>query len=122
MLVNRNLRDLRQNLSLLPQALIMSVYTRFSPSEAESQLAEYLLVTNGANWPRDLSFDSALKIFDLQEAHLRAIWVLADNNGKGCLSKDELTIAIRLIGWGQAGHAPNEDLLKKREFFCRPPL
>ena len=38
---------------------------------------------------------------------------MVDVDRKGYLSKEELSGALRLIGWSQAGHKPTANLLEK---------
>ncbi|KAF9567118.1 hypothetical protein CPC08DRAFT_703357 [Agrocybe pediades] len=82
----------------------------------EAQLArQILLVANGQS-AGALSSDAAIDIFKrsgLSYAALRDIWAIADRKGSGDLSFDELTVAIRLMGWVQAGEALNESLVEK---------
>lgn len=92
----------------------------FIATEDELQLAEKLLEIN--NWKRSdsLSVDTALGIFKqtgLSFKQLREIWTIADKNGAGSLSRDELTVAIRLMGWVQSGAHLSEGLLAQRQYF-----
>ncbi|KAJ3506098.1 hypothetical protein NLJ89_g7060 [Agrocybe chaxingu] len=42
---------------------------------------------------------------------LRDVWAMADENGSGDLEKREIAIALRLIGWVQAGEGLRKELL-----------
>jgi epidermal growth factor receptor substrate 15 len=85
----------------------------FSPSVKELELATRLLETN--IWQSDiLSIDSAIGIFkqsDITLKQLRDIWTIADKKGSGSLSKNELAVVIRLMGWVQSGEPLREGLL-----------
>ena len=93
----------------------------FIATEDELRLANRLLEIN--NWKRSdsLSLDKALGIFKqtgLSFKQLREIWTIADKDGAGSLNRDELTVAIRLMGWVQAGANLSEGLLAQRQSFC----
>jgi epidermal growth factor receptor substrate 15 len=86
----------------------------FSASDEELQLSSRLLETNNWHNADTLSVDAAIGIFkqsDLTFKQLRDIWTIADKKGSGSLSKHELAVVIRLMGWVQAGQPLHEDLL-----------
>ncbi|KJA22491.1 hypothetical protein HYPSUDRAFT_40869 [Hypholoma sublateritium FD-334 SS-4] len=63
-----------------------------------------------------LSLEAAIRLFSecgLPLIQLREIWPVVDVDRKGYLSKEELSGALRLIGWSQAGHKPTVSLLSK---------
>ncbi|KAF8689045.1 Eps15 homology domain, partial [Rhizoctonia solani] len=58
--------------------------------------------------------DEAVKVFAgsaLPPATLGEIWQLSDTENNGFLTETGLGIALRLIGWAQAGEAPKKDLI-----------
>ena len=90
-------------------------FREFSPSVEELQLATRLLETN--IWRSDiLSIDSAISIFkqsNITLKQLREIWTIADEKGSGSLSKNELAVVVRLMGWVQSGEPLREGLLAR---------
>ncbi|PPQ89620.1 hypothetical protein CVT25_012537 [Psilocybe cyanescens] len=91
---------------------------KFLPSADELSLASRLLETNTGSWNRSdtLSVDTAIGIFKqsgISFKQLREIWSIADRDGSGKLSKEELAVVIRLTGWVQAGKVLDESLLEK---------
>ncbi|KAF8950785.1 hypothetical protein BDZ97DRAFT_1892340 [Flammula alnicola] len=85
-------------------------------SEEETELATRLLVIAKCERAGVLNPEAAIDIFrrsGLSFELLRDIWNIADKNGSGDLSKDELVVAIRLMGWTQAGEALHDGLVTK---------
>ena len=92
----------------------------FSASDEELQLSTRLLETN--NWQKTdtLSADTAIGIFKqcgLTFKQLKDIWTIADKKGNGNLSKHELAMVVRLMGWVQAGKPLNDGLLASGVLF-----
>lgn len=88
----------------------------FLATEDELNLATRLLEMNSWNRTESLSVDTAIGIFKqngLSFKQLREIWSIADKDGSGKLSRNELAIVIRLMGWVQAGETLDESLLKR---------
>lgn len=86
-------------------------------SDEEVRLANRIMdmVDNGK--ASTLSLDSAIAILTqrgLSLLQLHKIWPLADGGSKGHLTNSELTVAVRLIGWVQAGHEVAEELIDRR--------
>ncbi|KIM42292.1 hypothetical protein M413DRAFT_50865, partial [Hebeloma cylindrosporum] len=82
------------------------------PSVEELQLATRLLETNVCQSDM-LSIDSAIGIFKqsgITLKQLRDIWTIADKRGSGSLSKNELAVVLRLMGWVQSGEQIREGL------------
>ncbi|KIM43449.1 hypothetical protein M413DRAFT_68645, partial [Hebeloma cylindrosporum] len=78
----------------------------FCASDEELQLSTRLLEMNTWHKTDTLSVDAAIGIFKqsgLTFKQLRDIWTIADKKGTGNLSKHELAVVIRLMGWVQAG-------------------
>jgi len=102
----------------------------FSASVEELQLSTRLLELNNWHKTDTLSVDAAIGIFKqsgLTFKQLRDIWTIADKKGSGSLSKHELAMVIRLMGWVQAGQPLHEDLLASGAlsfdyvyFLCKP--
>lgn len=87
-------------------------------SDEELQLTNRLLAIANCEAAGALSSQAAIDIFGrsgLSFELLRDIWNMADKHGTGDLSKEELVIAIRLMGWVQSGEALNDSLLTKCE-------
>ena len=92
----------------------------FSASDEELQLSTRLLETNNWHNTDTLSVDSAIGIFKqsgLTFKQLRDIWTIADKKASGNLSKHELAVVIRLMGWVQAGEPLHEGLLASGILF-----
>lgn len=96
----------------------MPPLSRSPASDEEIRIAIWLMdmVDNGE--ASRLSWDSAVTILTqrgLSLHQLHKIWPLADRDNKGYLTGSELTVAVRLIGWVQAGHEVTEGLVKSRQ-------
>ena len=97
----------------------MPLYTPMA-SEEESELAAQILTVARCEQAGVLTAQAAIEIFGrsgLSFEQLRDIWNLADTNQSGELSKNELMVAIRLMGWVQAGETLHVNLVKKGEEF-----
>jgi epidermal growth factor receptor substrate 15 len=89
----------------------------FTATEEEEQLATQVLIIKSCHTTGILNADAAIDIFKrsgLPFETLRDIWTFADKNRSGDFSRDELTVAFRLMGWLQAGETLHERLLAKR--------
>ncbi|KAF8965442.1 hypothetical protein BDZ97DRAFT_1998599 [Flammula alnicola] len=80
--------------------------------------ARYPAADSTTTWQRTdtLSVDAAIGIFSqsgLSFKQIREIWTIADRDGSGKLTKNELAVVIRLAGWVQSGAEVHEDLLSK---------
>ncbi|KJA22492.1 hypothetical protein HYPSUDRAFT_649710 [Hypholoma sublateritium FD-334 SS-4] len=85
-------------------------------SDEEVRVANRIMdmVDNGK--ASTLSLDSAIAILTqrgLSLSQLHNIWPLADRGSKGHLTNGELIVAIRLIGWVQAGHEVSQELMDR---------
>lgn len=67
--------------------------------------------------------EQGVKVFagaKLPPATLGDIWALADPENNGALHRRGVAVAVRLIGWAQAGESPSVELIEKgkseREF------
>jgi len=99
----------------------MTTQTILAASAEEVQLANDILVLTNCHTSGALTSDAAIDIFKrsgLPYTDLRDIWNIADKNGSGTLSVDELTVAIRLMGWVQAGEKLQESLSEKGTSPC----
>jgi len=88
--------------------------TTFAATEEEEALATQVLILKNCHTTGILNADAAIDIFKrsgLSFDILRDIWTVSDMNRS---SKEELTVALRLMGWVQAGEALSEGLLQKR--------
>ncbi|KAJ3998625.1 hypothetical protein F5050DRAFT_1566813 [Lentinula boryana] len=98
--------------------------SQFSPTPEELSLADKILfkVHKGRvkreNPAARLDADSAVKLFlttKLSPQVLSKIWREADVGEKGW---QELTVALRLVGWAQSGeHSLDHSLLVKGELY-----
>jgi hypothetical protein len=93
----------------------------FAATEEEEELATQVLVLKNCHTAGVLNPDAAIDVFKrsgLSFDILRDIWTISDMNRSGDFSKEELTMALRLMGWVQAGEALHESLLQKRTSHC----
>ncbi|KAF9268220.1 hypothetical protein L218DRAFT_954586 [Marasmius fiardii PR-910] len=83
-----------------------------SPSPEETDLADLVLRTTGSK-NEILEAEPAVDILlssGLSPGVLAEIWHVADVEAKGYLTKDEVKIALRLVGWAQRGVGIRKDL------------
>jgi len=89
----------------------------FYATEEEIGLATDILASLGLDTETGvLQGEQAREIFTLSAlppTTLRDIWIHADTNGNGELSKHEISMALRLIGWVQSGESLRSGLLAK---------
>ena len=57
---------------------------------------------------------SLLKTSGLPQAVLRDIWTICDGGAKGYLTRREVEMALRLMGWVQVGEELGRGLLERR--------
>ncbi|EEB87207.1 hypothetical protein MPER_15539 [Moniliophthora perniciosa FA553] len=89
------------------------------PSLDEATLIDRILANSTSD---NLEPDTAVELFlqsGLTPEILSDIWNLADGGSKGYLSREEMTIALRLMGWAQRGVPVKHHLAKN---FCEPLL
>lgn len=97
----------------------------FYPTEEEIGIATEILASLRLDTDTGvLRGEQAREIFTrsaLPPTILRDIWNLSDTNGNGELSKQEISMAVRLIGWVQSGESLRSGLLAKGKviLFCR---
>ena len=87
--------------------------TSFSPTPDEIALTDRVLQQAGSPEKDQLGPEAAVDILLLSKLTpqvLAAIWHIADVDAKGYLSRDEVTVALRLMGWGQRGVEATEEL------------
>lgn len=88
----------------------------FDSTEDEVRIASRILDLMNGQPGGSLNSNAAIEVFKrsgLDFLTLRDIWEVADENGSGDLSLEELTKALRLIGWIQAGEVLHHSLLTK---------
>ncbi|KIM46718.1 hypothetical protein M413DRAFT_440303 [Hebeloma cylindrosporum] len=101
---------------MTPQSHTDPSATPFTATEEEEQLATQILVIKNCHTTGILNADAAIDIFKrsgLSVEMMRDIWTLSDKNRSGDFSRDELTVALRLMGWVQTGETLHEGLLAK---------
>ena len=87
-------------------------------TEEENVFADEILRQTYCNQTGLLTADAAVEVFNrsgLSRYELRDIWGLADGDSNGILTRDELLVALRVMGWVQSGKAFAESLVDKRE-------
>ncbi|KAH7868751.1 hypothetical protein F5879DRAFT_684534 [Lentinula edodes] len=105
--------------------------SQFTATQEELSLADIILskALDGQIKREDpaaakLDADTAVKVFlttKLSPQVLSEIWSEADIGEKGWLTRQELTVALRFIGWAQSGRRSfDRDLLSK--VLRRSPL
>ena len=88
------------------------------PTAEESAFADEILRRSNCQHTGLLTAEAAVEVFNrsgLSRYELRDIWGLADGDANGVLSKDELIVALRVMGWVQNGKRFTEALVDKRE-------
>lgn len=86
----------------------------FSPEEANI-IAKF--IPPDADW-QFLGAEAAVEAFEpvrLSPKVLARIWDIADEGAKGYLTRNEVGVAARLIGWAQRGFAVEANLVHRRE-------
>lgn len=89
----------------------------FKPTDEEIHLTRQILNSRGLN-PESgsLKGEQAREVFNrsaLPFPTLRDIWNIADEDGSGDLTREEIVMALRLIGWVQSGEPLSESLLTR---------
>ncbi|KAF9545519.1 hypothetical protein CPC08DRAFT_386052 [Agrocybe pediades] len=95
-----------------------STLMNFVASQDEIELANKFLELNKWTCSDTLSIDMAIGILKqngLSYKQIREMWQVADRNGTGMLSRNELTVLIRLMGWVQAGKSVDTPFLLDRQ-------
>ncbi|KAJ7122765.1 hypothetical protein C8R44DRAFT_852590 [Mycena epipterygia] len=89
---------------------------KFTPSAEESALVAQLFARGEPHKLGVLTGDVALDLFSktkLSVQVLSDIWTIADKDGHGWLTPKQTAVAVRLIGWAQAGMKATPELLEK---------
>ncbi|KAK0231119.1 hypothetical protein IW262DRAFT_1292066 [Armillaria fumosa] len=84
-------------------------------SEEEANIIAKFIPTD-ANW-QILGAEAAVEAFEpvrLSPKVLAGIWDIADEGAKGYLTRNEVGVATRLIGWAQRGFAVEANLVHRR--------
>ncbi|QRV89588.1 calcium binding protein [Ceratobasidium sp. AG-Ba] len=85
----------------------------FSASAQEQQLIKAVFAKADTSDLGVVTGDEAVKVFagsGLPPTVLGEIWQLSDTDNNGFLTENGLGIALRLIGWAQAGEKPKKEL------------
>ncbi|KIY43688.1 hypothetical protein FISHEDRAFT_68088 [Fistulina hepatica ATCC 64428] len=88
----------------------------FTPTQGELAFVSQLLAQGDPQKLGVLTGDVAVRILGgakLPPTILGEIWAIADDGEKGWLSKKDIAIAIRLIGWAQKGETITSALVNK---------
>ncbi|KAF8211475.1 hypothetical protein K438DRAFT_2011016 [Mycena galopus ATCC 62051] len=102
----------------------MSLSSVFTPSADESALVAQLFSAGEPHKLGVLTGQVALELFrntNLSVEALSDIWAIADKDGRGWLSETQTAVALRLIGWAQAGVKAGPELLEKPGPLARIP-
>ena len=94
-----------------------------APSQDELALVSRIFAKIYLERPRVLTRDDACRVFagaNLSPAVISRILTFAEENRKGGLSQNGVAIAVRLLGWAQAGNVVTRHLLDLRG--CTPVL
>ncbi|KAF4610073.1 hypothetical protein D9613_010463 [Agrocybe pediades] len=89
-----------------------STLMNFVASQDEIELANKFLDLDKWTCSDTLSIDMAIGILKqngLSYTQIREMWKVADRNATGILSRNEVTILIRLMGWVQAGKSVDRE-------------
>jgi epidermal growth factor receptor substrate 15 len=96
----------------------------FNATAQEQQLIKVVFAKADTQDLGVVTGDEAVKIFagsGLPPTVLGEIWQLADSDNNGFLTDSGLGVALRLIGWAQAGENPKKELIargKPSVFMC----
>ncbi|KAJ1307259.1 hypothetical protein OPQ81_001372 [Rhizoctonia solani] len=88
----------------------------FEPTAQEQQVIKAVFSKADTQDLGVITGDEAVKIFagsGLSPTTLGEIWQLSDTDNNGFLTEAGLGIAIRLIGWAQAGESPKKELISR---------
>ncbi|KAG8686983.1 hypothetical protein FRC08_012228, partial [Ceratobasidium sp. 394] len=88
----------------------------FSATAQEQQLIKTVFAKADTQDLGVVTGDEAVKVFagsGLPPTTLGEIWQLADTDNNGFLTENGLGIALRLIGWAQAGEKPKKELVAR---------
>jgi epidermal growth factor receptor substrate 15 len=94
-----------------------------TPSQDELALVSHIFAKIYLERLRVLTQDDARTVFvgaNLPPTVISKILTFADENWNGRLSQNGVAIAVRLLGWAQAGSVVTRDLLAQRG--CTPVL
>lgn len=97
----------------------MSSTLAFTPTPGEAALVNQIFTRNDPQEYGVITGELAVKVFsgaNLPSAVLGKIWEIADSENNGWLTRNGVSIAVRLMGWAQKGEAVTEDLINKRQF------
>jgi epidermal growth factor receptor substrate 15 len=93
--------------------------TNFVPTQAEIALTNAIFAQADPKGLGAITGDVAVRTFagaKLSPTVLGEIWDIADEDGRGRLSKRGVNIAVRLMGHAQAGTAVTPSLIGQRKF------
>jgi epidermal growth factor receptor substrate 15 len=96
--------------------------TPFSPTQGELALINQIFSKHDPQKYGVITADVAVRIFgstNLNSTVLGQIWAIADADNQGFLTRQGVSVAVRLVGWAQKGEAVSSDLVNKRE--CDEP-
>ncbi|CAE6514784.1 unnamed protein product [Rhizoctonia solani] len=85
----------------------------FQPTAQEQQVIKAVITRAGTQDLGIVTGEEAVKIFagsGLPPTTLGEVWQLSDTDNNGFLTEAGLGIALRLIGWAQAGENPKKEL------------
>ncbi|CAE6413784.1 unnamed protein product [Rhizoctonia solani] len=88
----------------------------FQPTAQEQQVIKAVITRAGTQDLGIVTGEEAVKIFagsGLPPTTLGEVWQLSDTDNNGFLTEAGLGIALRLIGWAQAGENPKKELIAR---------
>ena len=92
--------------------------TSFSLTQGELALVNQIFSKHDLQKYGVITGDVAVRIFastNLSATVLGQIWGIADAENQGFLTREGVSIAVRLVGWAQKGEAVSADLVNKCE-------
>lgn len=92
--------------------------TVFSPTHGEVALVNQIFAKHDPQKFGIITGEVAINIFggaNLNATTLSQIWSIADADNQGFLTRKGISVAMRLVGWGQKGEAISAELVNKRE-------
>lgn len=107
---------------LAAELLLLSAHTVFEmsipPTPVEIRLIDAIFSVEDPQRSGFISRGRRIEVFGgsrLPLNILENIWTLIELGNDGFLTRNDTAIALRLIGWAQAGRSPSRELAEKRE-------
>jgi epidermal growth factor receptor substrate 15 len=97
----------------------------FSPTPGELALTNAIFAKADTQKLGILTGDVAVEAFSgskLAPTVLGEIWGMSDKENQGFLTRKQVAVAVRLMGWAQKGEPVSEALIDRRAYLLASPL